>query len=153
MEPITRLQQEFVTFSNTAIGDLSESIKRFEKARVDYRAALLWMKDVSEKLHNPDAREQLAKFREVCIIIILKLFCFIIFVKVQATVKEAKKYFEKMKYNLIEKINMVAASRSNLLSHTLPQYQKEMLLYLDNAANELHKVLVVLRLVVLLWNF
>lgn len=74
MEPITRLQQEFVTFSNTAIGDLSESIKRFEKARVDYRAALLWMKDVSEKLHNPDAREQLAKFREVCIIIILKLF-------------------------------------------------------------------------------
>lgn len=67
--------------------------------------------------------------------------------------KEAKKYFEKMKYNLIEKINMVAASRSNLLSHTLPQYQKEMLLYLDNAANELHKVLVVLRLVVLLWNF
>lgn len=82
------------------------------------------------------------------------LNCFIIFfVKVQATVKEAKKYFEKMKYNLIEKINMVAASRSNLLSHTLPQYQKEMLLYLDNAANELHKVLVVLRLVALLWNF
>ena len=65
MEPITRLQQEFSTFSNTAIGDLTDSIKRFEKARVDYRAALLWMKDVSEKLHNPDAREQLIKFREV----------------------------------------------------------------------------------------
>lgn len=65
IEPITRLQQEFITFSSSAIGDLSESIKRLEKARADYRAALLWMKDVSEKLHNPDAREQLARFREV----------------------------------------------------------------------------------------
>ena len=65
VEPITRLQQEFITFSSSAIGDLSESIKRLEKARGDYRAALLWMKDVSEKLHNPDAREQLTRFREV----------------------------------------------------------------------------------------
>lgn len=72
VEPIFRLQQEFFTFSHTAIGDLSESIKRLEKARVDYRAALLWMKDVSARLHNPDAREQLAKFREVI------LFCVVL---------------------------------------------------------------------------
>lgn len=70
VEPIFRLQQEFVTFSNSAIGDLSESIKHLEKARVDYRAALLWMKDVSQRLHDPDARGQLAKFREVSSIVL-----------------------------------------------------------------------------------
>ena len=38
---------------------------RMEKARKEYRAALLWMKDVSEKLHNPDLKDQLANFRKV----------------------------------------------------------------------------------------
>lgn len=38
-----------------------------EKARKAYRAALLWMKDVSEKLHNPDLKDQLSKFRKVVV--------------------------------------------------------------------------------------
>ena len=63
--PMIRLHQEFCTFSNNAISDLNESIRRLEKSRVDYRAALLWMKNVSEKLHDPDQRNQLARFREV----------------------------------------------------------------------------------------
>ena len=50
-----------------------------------------------------------------------------------------------MKINLMEKINMVSASRCNLLSHTLPYYQTELLNYLDQSANELHKLLVILR--------
>ena len=53
-------------FQSTAIRDLNFSIQRLEKARTDYRAALLWMKNVSEKLQNPDYYNQLAKFREVC---------------------------------------------------------------------------------------
>lgn len=60
-----RLHQEFSTFSNTAIKDLTESIQQLEKARADYRAALLWMKNVSDKLHNPDYPNQLTRFREV----------------------------------------------------------------------------------------
>ena len=63
--PMMRLHQEFSTFSRTAIKDLTESIQRLEKSRADYRAALLWMKDVSEKLHNPDYPNQLTRFREV----------------------------------------------------------------------------------------
>ena len=65
IEPLFRLQQEFATFSNTAIIDLGDSIKRLEKSRTEYRAALLWMKNVSEKFNDPDASQQLAKFREV----------------------------------------------------------------------------------------
>ena len=53
------------TFEASALSDLSTSIQTLEKARRDYRAALLWMKDVSGKLHNPDYRDQLVRFREV----------------------------------------------------------------------------------------
>lgn len=60
-----RLQAETITFATSGLGDLSFSIENLERARKDYRAALLWMKDVSEKLHNPDAKGQLVRFREV----------------------------------------------------------------------------------------
>ena len=62
---ILRLQAETTTFSSSGLGDLSWSIENLEKARKEYRAALLWMKDVSEKLNNPDAKNQLTRFREV----------------------------------------------------------------------------------------
>ena len=61
------MQSEFMVFRVTAIRDLSLSIQHLQKARTEYRAALLWMKDVSEKLQNPDYRNQLFKFREVCV--------------------------------------------------------------------------------------
>ena len=50
-----------------------------------------------------------------------------------------------MKHDLSEKIEMVSASRCNLLSRSLPNYQKEVLLFNDAAANEFHKILVDLR--------
>ena len=62
---LQRLYQEMATFEASALSDLSLSIQTLEKARTDYRAALLWMKDVSGKLHNPDYRDQLVRFREV----------------------------------------------------------------------------------------
>lgn len=62
---LMRMYSEFAVFQNTALRDLSLSIQQLEKARTEYRAALLWMKDVSEKLENPDYRNQLARFREV----------------------------------------------------------------------------------------
>ena len=60
-------------------------------------------------------------------------------------VKESKKRYEKLKFDLGEKIDMVSASRCNLLSRSLPNYQKEVLSYYDEAANEFHKILVDLR--------
>ncbi len=65
LPPLVRMQQEFATFKGSAITDLDYSIHTLEKARTEYRAALLWMKNVSEKLKNPDYRDQLSKFREV----------------------------------------------------------------------------------------
>ena len=70
---------------------------------------------------------------------------FFFHLQAQATVKQTKEYFDKMKKNLMEKIEMVSASRCNLLSHTLPSYQTEVIQYLDQAATELHKLTVTLR--------
>ena len=59
--------------------------------------------------------------------------------------KESKQRYEKLKFDLGEKIDMVSASRCNLLSRSLPYYQKEILSFYDDAANEFHKILVDLR--------
>ena len=70
-----------------------------------------------------------------------------IFIHTQAqlAVKESKRQFEKLKYDLGEKIEMVSASRCNLLSRSLPSYQKVVLDFLDCSANEFHEVLAELR--------
>lgn len=65
MPSLQRLYNEFVSFMGNALTDLDQSIQRLEKARTDYRAALLWMRDVSAKLQNPDHRDELVKFRQV----------------------------------------------------------------------------------------
>lgn len=52
------------TFRRRAIADTLLTISRMEKARTEYRGALLWMKDVSQEL-DPDTYKQLEKFRKV----------------------------------------------------------------------------------------
>ena len=73
---LARMQSECAVFESTAIRDLNFSIDRLEKARTDYRAALLWMKDVSERLRNPDYQNQLVRFREVGTECNLCVLCF-----------------------------------------------------------------------------
>lgn len=62
--PLSRLQQEMATFTNRAVSDTLLTINQMEKARTEYRGALLWMKDVSQEL-DPDTYAQMEKFRKV----------------------------------------------------------------------------------------
>ncbi len=62
---LVRMRNEFLVFRDSAVTDLDMSIQQLEKARTEYRAALLWMRDVSDKLQNPDYKDQLIRFREV----------------------------------------------------------------------------------------
>lgn len=64
-QPLYRLFQEVDTFRQQAIADTQITVTKMEEARTAYRAALLWMKDVSEQL-DPDAYNRLEKFRMVC---------------------------------------------------------------------------------------
>ncbi|MBN3322999.1 ICA1L protein, partial [Atractosteus spatula] len=62
--PLHRLHQEVETFRRRAISDSLITVEHMEKARTEYRGALLWMKDVSQEL-DPDTYKQLEKFRKV----------------------------------------------------------------------------------------
>lgn len=62
--PLSRLKQEVATFSQRAISDTLMTINRMERARTEYRGALLWMKDASQEL-DPDTFKQMEKFKKV----------------------------------------------------------------------------------------
>ncbi|XP_075685870.1 islet cell autoantigen 1-like protein isoform X3 [Rhinoderma darwinii] len=107
--PLSRLQQEMSTFTNRAVSDTLLTINQMEKARTEYRGALLWMKDVSQEL-DPDTYKQMEKFR-----------------KVQIQVRSTKSQFDKSKMDVCQKVDLLGASRCNLLSHSLASYQTTLL--------------------------
>ncbi|XP_019734245.1 islet cell autoantigen 1 isoform X2 [Hippocampus comes] len=104
-KPLCRLYQEVETFRFRAISDTWLTVKRMEQSRTEYRGALLWMKDVSAEL-DPDTRKQMDKFR-----------------KVQAEVRCTKRSFDQLKMDVCQKVDLLGASRCNLLSHVLATYQ------------------------------
>ncbi|XP_074047726.1 islet cell autoantigen 1-like protein isoform X4 [Macrotis lagotis] len=103
--PLSRLEQEVATFSHRAVSDTLMTINRMEQARTEYRGALLWMKDVSQEL-DPDTSKQMEKFR-----------------KVQIQVRNTKASFDKLKMDVCQKVDLLGASRCNLLSYSLTTYQ------------------------------
>ncbi|KAM4626243.1 islet cell autoantigen 1-like protein isoform 1-T2 [Discoglossus pictus] len=122
--PLGRLQQEIATFSRRAVSDTLMTINRMEKARTEYRGALLWMKDVSQEL-DPDTYKQMEKFR-----------------KVQMQVRSSKGHFDAMKMDVCQKVDLLGASRCNLLSHSLANYQTTLLHFWEKTArlmSEIHE--------------
>jgi len=63
-----QLQHDLGVFLVSAVKDLSKSIEHLEKAQSEYRAAMLWLRNASTKLDDPDASKQLNKFREVKVV-------------------------------------------------------------------------------------
>jgi len=120
--PLMRLQQEVETFRQRAIADCAVTLQRMEKARTEYRAALLWMKDISENL-DPDTHKQLEKFRTV-----------------QGQVRRTKTRFDKLKIDCIQKIDLLAASRCNMFSNVLTSYQSCVITFLEKSSRALGAV-------------
>lgn len=119
---LARLHAELETFRFRAIQDTQLTVDKMEQARSDYRARLLWMADVSKEL-DPDHYKRLDKFRDV-----------------QFQVKAAKKLFDKLKGDVIQKIDLLSASRCNLLSATLEPYQAAMVKFLRSTAKSYNEV-------------
>ncbi|XP_062374568.1 islet cell autoantigen 1-like [Sardina pilchardus] len=115
--PLHRMEQEVETFRRRAIADTLLTVTRMEKSRTEYRGALLWMKDASQEL-DPDTYKQLEKFR-----------------KVQAQVRTTKVQFDKLKNDVCQKVDMLGASRCNMLSHSLCTYQTTLLQYWEKTAH------------------
>ncbi|KAL4646853.1 islet cell autoantigen 1 [Arapaima gigas] len=115
--PLCRLYQEVETFRYRAISDTWLTVNRMEQTRTEYRGALLWMKDVSQEL-DPDTYKQMEKFR-----------------KVQAQVRVAKTAFDKLKNDVCQKVDLLGASRCNLLSHVLTTYQTTLLHFWEKTSH------------------
>ncbi|KAG9345212.1 hypothetical protein JZ751_009757, partial [Albula glossodonta] len=115
--PLCRLYQEVETFRYRAISDTWLTVNRMEQSRTEYRGALLWMKDVSQEL-DPDTSKQMEKFR-----------------KVQAQVRLTKTSFDKLKNDVCQKVDLLGASRCNLLSHVLTTYQTTLLHFWEKTSH------------------
>ncbi|XP_068406703.1 islet cell autoantigen 1 isoform X5 [Eschrichtius robustus] len=115
--PLCRFHQEVETFRHRAISDTWLTVNRMEQCRTEYRGALLWMKDVSQEL-DPDLYKQMEKFR-----------------KVQTQVRLAKKSFDKLKMDVCQKVDLLGASRCNLLSHMLATYQTTLLHFWEKTSH------------------
>ena len=120
--PLVRLFNEVETFRNRAIADTFLTIRKMEIARTEYRGALLWMKNVSNEL-DPDTGKKLEKFR-----------------RVQAQVKKTKMKFDRLKGDVIQKIELLAASRCNMFSHVLVSYSKILIMFWEKTARTMNAV-------------
>ncbi|XP_047517094.1 islet cell autoantigen 1 [Pieris napi] len=107
--PLLRLYHEVETFRIRAVKDMRMTVSAMEKARIEYRAALSWMKSSSAQL-DPDTGRGLENFR-----------------KAQRQVKESKKIFDKLTLDVLQKIDLLAAARCNMFSHVLSNYQNSFL--------------------------
>lgn len=107
--PLLRLYQEMETFHSRAVNDTADTVDKLEDKRSQYRASLLWMKNISEKL-DPDIYKQLDKFR-----------------RVQNQVRSDKKVFDSIQLDVVQKIDLLMASRCNLMNQILAPYQATLL--------------------------
>lgn len=114
--PLGRLYQEVETFRQRAIEDTLQNVQAMEKARTEYRAALSWMKNISQEL-DPDTSKQLEKFR-----------------KVQTRVRQGKIAFDNLALDCLQKVDLLAAARCNMFSHALVLYQSTLLNFTKKSA-------------------
>ncbi|CAF0798455.1 unnamed protein product [Didymodactylos carnosus] len=119
-QPLVRLTNEIETFRNRAVTDTCATVKKMEKARTDYRGNLLWLKDASQQL-DPD--KELEKFR-----------------RVQSQVKQTKYRYDKLKGDVIQKIDLLTASRCNMYSHVLATYQTALLLFWEKTSKTMSAI-------------
>ncbi|XP_053141421.1 islet cell autoantigen 1-like protein isoform X2 [Hemicordylus capensis] len=120
--PLSRLGHELATFSQRAVSDTLLTINRMEQARTEYRGALLWMKDASQEL-DPDTCKQMEKFR-----------------KVQMQVRNTKAQFDKLKMDVCQKVDLLGASRCNMLSHCLAIYQMTFLHFCEKTTQRMSEI-------------
>ena len=120
--PLVRLFNEVETFRDRAVVDTYLTVRKMENARTEYRGALLWMRNISLEL-DPDTSKKLAKFR-----------------RVQAQVKKTKGRFDRLKSDVLQKIDLLAASRCNMFSHVLVTYQRQLIVFWEKTARTMNAV-------------
>lgn len=104
--PLVRFLNELQVFTERAILDCAETVEAAERARIEYRGSLLWMKKTSNEL-DPDTENAMERFRQA-----------------QSVVRKNKEKLDGLKLDTLQKVDLLAASRCNLFSQLLESYQK-----------------------------
>lgn len=109
-----------------------------ERTRTEYRAALNWLKDISQEL-DPDTYKHMERFKKVPCLFVGK-YSQVYFshkhdLQVQDQVKSSKSQFDRLKGVCITKIDVLAASRSNMFSNLLLLYERSLSEFTEKCAN------------------
>lgn len=70
----------------------------------------------------------------------LDLNAFSLFLKVQAQVRKTKAKFDKLKLDVMQKVDLLAASRCNMFSHVLANYQSTLLHFWEKTSRTMTAV-------------
>lgn len=65
---------------------------------------------------------------------------FVLFFKVQAQVRKTKAKFDKLKLDVMQKVDLLAASRCNMFSHVLANYQSTLLHFWEKTSRTMSAV-------------
>uniref|UniRef100_A0A0R3RKY0 AH domain-containing protein n=1 Tax=Elaeophora elaphi TaxID=1147741 RepID=A0A0R3RKY0_9BILA len=120
--PLLRFFGELHVFTERAILDCADTVDAAEKARIEYRGSLLWMKKTSKEL-DPDAENILEKFRTA-----------------QSVVRRNKEKLDNLKLDTLQKVDLLVASRYNLFSQLLESYQKSLYNYFEQTTLAYEKI-------------
>nr|CAD2161111.1 unnamed protein product [Meloidogyne enterolobii] len=117
---IARFYHELNEFYERAVLDCAQSVEAVEKARLDYRGSLLWMKKCSDAL-DPELRDSngLEDFRAV-----------------QNVVKTNKQKFDVLKEDITVKVDTLKKARIKLFDEILNDYKSVLFKFYEKTADE-----------------
>ncbi|KAH7728510.1 Arfaptin-like domain containing protein [Aphelenchoides avenae] len=123
VRPLIRLYHDIDIFNERAIGDCASTVDAAEKARLEYRGSLLWMKKTSAEL-NPENTAQLDDYRTA-----------------QNVVRLNKEKLDKLKDDTLQKVDLLNTSRRTLLLSLTKEYAQAMQKFFDDSVKAYDAVL------------
>ncbi|KAL7070937.1 hypothetical protein ACQ4LE_010029 [Meloidogyne hapla] len=117
---IVRFYNELNEFYERAVLDCAQSVEAVEKARLDYRGSLLWMKKCSDAL-DPELRNSsgIEDFRAV-----------------QNVVKANKRKLDLLKEDITVKVDTLRKARIKLFDELLNDYKSVIFKFYEKTADE-----------------
>lgn len=111
--PVNSLMEDFKTFNTRVVADTALTVQKMEKARLEYDAYRLWLKDVEgDKTKNPARYDAVAQHYNAA----------------QAT-------YKKLRQDSVTKVMMVSDHRLRLTSTTLRKYHAALASHYSHSAD------------------
>ncbi|KAI6178258.1 Arfaptin-like domain protein [Aphelenchoides besseyi] len=121
LKPLVRMYHDLDMFCDRAVHDCNTTVEAAEKARIEYRGSLLWMKKMSEEL---DPETNLEKFRTT-----------------QGVVRQNKDKLDKLKEDTLQKVDLLDETRATVLYECTSEYMNSLYDYFEESAKAYDSIL------------